>query len=368
MDGEVWPPFYELPFARTGKGLAWDGLSKYDLTQYNKWYWDRLSQFASMADQQSLLLIHQNYFQHNIIEAGAHYADFPWRTANNINNTGFPEPVPYAGDKRLFMDEQFYDVSNEARKQLHLSYINKCLDQFKLNKNVIQSIGAEYTGPLHFVNFWMDAIEAWTKKNRINPMVSLSATKDVQDSVLKNGPRAANVDIIDIRYWHYQQDGKTYAPQGGQHLAPRQHARLLKPVRSSFDQVYRAVNEYRTAFDKTVIYSGDSYPQFGWAVLIAGGSLPVLPQATDTSFLKAVVNTIPVKEKKMLVGIKDLILYAEQQNELELDLTGFSSPCIIRCIDPRTGKIVSTVDGVQGGIKTQFKPTTSPAIIWVSSK
>jgi hypothetical protein len=94
----------------------------------------------------------------------------------------------------------------------------------------------------------------------------------------------------------------------------------------------------------------------------------VLPKETDTSFLKAVVNTIPVKEKKMLVGIKDLILYAEQQNELELDLTGFSSPCIIRCIDPRTGKIVSTVDGVQGGIKTQFKPTTSPAIIWVSSK
>jgi hypothetical protein len=368
MDGEVWPPFYELPFARTGKGLSWDGLSKYDLAQYNKWYWNRLAQFATMASKQSLLLIHQNYFQHNIIEAGAHYADFPWRTANNINNTGFPEPVPYAGDKRIFMDEQFYDVSNEARKQLHLSYINKCLDNFKLNRNVIQSIGAEYTGPLHFVNFWIDAIDAWTKKNRYNPLVSLSTTKDVQDSVLKNGQRVANVDIIDIRYWHYQQDGKAYAPKGGQHLAPRQQARLLKPVRSSFEQVYRAVNEYRMAHDKSVIYSADGYPQFGWAVLIAGGSLPVLPKETDTSFLKAVVNTIPVKEKKMLAGIKDLILYAEGQHELELDLTGFKSPCNIQSIDPRTGKVVSTVNGIEGGIKKQFKPTTWPAIIWVSSK
>ena len=35
MDGEVWPPFYELPFARSGKETAWDGLSKYDLTKYN---------------------------------------------------------------------------------------------------------------------------------------------------------------------------------------------------------------------------------------------------------------------------------------------------------------------------------------------
>jgi hypothetical protein len=58
-----------------------------------------------LADQKGLLLVNQHYFQHNIIEAGAHYADFPWRTANNINNTGFPEPPPYAGDKRIFMSE-----------------------------------------------------------------------------------------------------------------------------------------------------------------------------------------------------------------------------------------------------------------------
>ncbi|MGH2644853.1 MAG: DUF6298 domain-containing protein, partial [Chitinophagaceae bacterium] len=42
MNGNAWPPFYELPFARTGIGTAWDGLSKYDLTKYNSWYWGRL--------------------------------------------------------------------------------------------------------------------------------------------------------------------------------------------------------------------------------------------------------------------------------------------------------------------------------------
>lgn len=78
-------------------------MSKYDLTKYNKFYWSRLKQFADLADQNGLVLVHQNYFQHNIIEAGAHYADFPWRTANNINNTGFVEPVNYAGDKRIFL-------------------------------------------------------------------------------------------------------------------------------------------------------------------------------------------------------------------------------------------------------------------------
>jgi Family of unknown function (DUF6298) len=367
MDGEVWPPFYELPFARSGQGLAWDGLSQYDLTRYNKWYWNRLLQFAQLAGTQSLLLIHQHYFQHNIIEAGAHYTDFPWRTANNINHTGFPEPVPYAGDKRIFMDEQFYDINHGARRQLHLAYINKSLDNFNLNTNVIHSLGAEYTGPLHFMNFWLDAIAAWAKKNQRNPMVSLSATKDVQDAVLGNAQRTAQVDIIDIRYWHYQHDGQAYTPQGGQHLAPRQHARLLKPLKSSFEQVYRAVNEYRIAHGKSVLYSGDSYPQFGWAVLLAGGSLPVLPKATDTGFLRAVVNTLPVKGKKMLAGVKDIIIYAEKGHALEVDLTGLKAPCRIQTIDPQTGKVVDILSDIENKTR-QINPMIWPAIIWISGK
>lgn len=33
-NGDVWAPFYEQPFARTGgQELAWDGMTKYDLTQ-----------------------------------------------------------------------------------------------------------------------------------------------------------------------------------------------------------------------------------------------------------------------------------------------------------------------------------------------
>ena len=65
---------------------------------------------------------------------------------------------------------------------------------------------------------------------------------------LADPARAAVVDVIDIRYWHYQADGTAYAPKGGQNLAPRQHARLLKPKSTSFEQVYRAVKEYRKKY------------------------------------------------------------------------------------------------------------------------
>jgi hypothetical protein len=322
MDGEVWPPFYELPFARSGKETAWDGLSKYDLTKYNLFYWSRLKQFADLADQNGLLLWHHNYFQHNIIEAGAHYADFPWRTANNINNTGFVEPVNFAGDKRIFYAEQFYDISNSVRRELHKKYIRQCLNNFKDNNGVIQLIGEEFTGPTHFVKFWLDVIKEWEKETGKHPIIGLSVTKDVQDSILSNPAYAVVVNLIDIRYWHYQADGTAYEPKGGQSLAPRQHARLLKPKKTSFEQVYRAVKEYRDKFpNKAVVYSGDSYPEFGMAVFMAGGSLPVLSQDIDKEILKAAVTMKPVtssnKNEYILSNGKNNIVYNIVTRKLE---------------------------------------------------
>lgn len=322
MDGEVWPPFYELPFARSGKEIAWDGLSKYDLTKYNPFYWSRLKQFANLADEKGLLLVHQNYFQHNIIEAGAHYADFPWRSANNINNTGFVEPVNYAGDKRIFYAEQFYDISNPVRKELHKKYIRQCLNNFKDNNSVIQLIGEEFTGPTHFVKFWLDVIKDWEKETGKHPIIGLSVTKDVQDAILSMPAYAAIIDLIDIRYWHYQADGTAYAPTGGQNLAPRQHARLLKPKKTSFEQVYLAVKEYRDKYPaKAVVYSGDSYPEFAMAVFMAGGSLPVLPENFDKELLKAAAGMKPVtslnKNEYILSNGKNSIVYNSETRRVE---------------------------------------------------
>jgi hypothetical protein len=268
------PNPYELPFARSGQGTAFDGLSRYDLTEYNPWYWTRLKQFADLADRKGLVLIHQNYSQHNVIVARAHWIDFRWRPANNVNDTGFPEPPPYAGDKRIFLAEQFYDVNHPARRLLHRAYIRQCLDNFADNSSVIQFIGAEYTGPLHFVQFWIDTILEWERQTGKHAVVGLSVTKDVQDAILADPVRGPAVDVVDIRDWHYRSDGSLYSPAGGQNLAPRQHARLVSPGKTSFEQVYRAVREYRRRYpDKAVMFSADLSDELAWAAFMAGGSL-----------------------------------------------------------------------------------------------
>ncbi len=371
MDGDVWAPFYELPFARTGRETAWDGLSKYDLTTYNKWYWSRLKQFADLADQRGQVLINQNYFQHNIIEAGAHYADFPWRPVNNVNDTGFPEPVPYAGDKRLFMAEQFYDVNHPVRRKLHQQFIRQNLDAFAGNNGVIQLIGAEYTGPLHFTKFWVQTIQQWEKEKGKKELIGLSTTKDVQDAILADATLTSVIDVIDIRQWHYQADGKTYEPKGGLNLAPRQHARLLKPKATSFEQVYRAVHEYRTKYpSKAVVYSGDGFDRYGWAVFIAGGSLPVLPKEVDQKLLAAASTMKGIElagqpQDQWALGnaSKEYIIYTATGTVTPLALDGNAS-YQATWIDARSGKY-TTVKTVKGADMNQWEGANGAGLLWL---
>jgi hypothetical protein len=374
MDGDVWPPFFELPFARTGKEKAWDGLSKYDLMKYNHWYWNRLNQFASLADQYGFLLIHHNYSQHNLLEAGAHWSDFPWRSANNINNTGFPEPVPYSGDKRIFMAQQFYDVNHPVRREIHKAYIRKCLDNFRDNHNVIQFISSEYTGPLSFARFWIDVIREWQEKNNSDVMVGLSTTKDVQDSILGDPIRSPVIDIIDIRYWQYREDGTLYAPKGGQNLAPRQHARLTNPGKGSFEQVYRAVNEYRNKYpEKAVIYSFDRKDKHGWAVLMAGGSMANIPVITDAAFLSDAANMKPLElaeqaENQYAIGNEHTgyIIYNNTSDPMVIERTKTAGSEGIYFIDPETGRFIDhNIEIADSKLIEIPNPNNQPVVVWI---
>lgn len=337
INGDVLPPFFEQPFARSGQDTAWDGLSRYDLTKFNPWYWSRLREFADICEQRGLVLFHQNYFQHNILEAGAHWADSPWRSANNINNTGFPEPPPYAGDKRIFQAELFYDVTHPVRRKLHEGYIRQCLDNFKTNGNVMQFTGAEFTGPLPFMQFWLDTVAAWEKQNRRSkPIIALSSTKDVQDAILADKKRSATVDVIDFRYW-WRTDKGEFAPPGGKNLAPRQFERQWRGGRPNDKNLASMADEYRAKFPtKPLICDFDTA---GWAWLCAGGSMPRLPKTTEAKLLAAIPRMQPWPEATRQGR---WVLRERGQQWLvygggKLDLSGETGYFRVNEIDPHTG-------------------------------
>jgi len=389
LDGDVWAPFYEQPFARSGLGRAYDGLSRYDLTKWNTWYWLRLKAYADFGEQKGLLLFHQHYFQHNILEAGAHWTDCPWRTANNINDTPFPEPVNYAGDKRVFMAEQFYDLTDPAYRALHKNYIRQCLNAFRNNSNVVHFVSAEYTGPLSFVQFWLDVIAEWERETGCQTLVALSVTKDVQDAILSDPVRAALIDIIDTNYWRYLPGGQLYAPQGGQHLAPRQHERLRskglvsqggnKPseqaasVTDKQDLEYWTVRDYKHIFpDKAVVFASEEAFS-GWPAFMAGASLCNLPTGLPAEFLTAAVSLKPVDPALTpdywLLADEETgyIAYVKRGSTLRINLKGVMGVFKAQWLDARTGIRTGPVFRVNGGRERVLTvPAHTFAVLWLT--
>lgn len=358
-DADVVAPFYEWPFARSGQGRAYDGLSKWDLTRPNQYYYLRLREFADHASRRGLVLINEHYMQHNILEAGAHYTDFPWRPANNVNDTGLPEPIAYAGDKLIYLGELFYDVAGNSKlRELHRQYIRTQLEQLKDAPNVIHQTSQEYTGSLAFMQFWLDTIAEWERETGRDVIVSLSATKDVQDAILADPQRSAAVSVIDIQYWWYQPDGTAYAPPGGQNLAPRQYARLNGGKPAGAAEVARAVHEYRSRYpDKAVIYSAGG-SNHGWAALGAGASLAPLPKSADRDLLAAIATMQPVKiaisagdgePTAFALGSTEegylLSLMSSQPVELDLPAGAYE----MRLVDQKTGQAKPTGRVVRSG-------------------
>ena len=353
-DADVWAPFYDQPFARSGQGEANDRLSRYDLDRWNKWYWSRLGEFSQLAGNIGVAFIHEHYLQHNIIEEGAHWVDYPWRDANNINNLGFAEPTYMQGDKRVFMADEFYNLDNERLVSYHRKYIRKSLEAVENGPNVIHHIGCEYTGPSEFMKFWIRTIAEWEKETGRDVKLALNATKDVTDEILSDPELCAAVDVIDIRHWYYRTDGGLYAPPGGVSLAPRQYPRVMDAGSTDSGCVWKAVCEYRRRYpEKAVLYNSGRADGASWIAALAGASLCQLPQEVEAqSFYErlALMDPISGSEACWTCGKAGLGYAAYTRcGRVELDLSADRASYRLLWLDPASGKALGKAVRLRGG-------------------
>jgi hypothetical protein len=295
-DADVWAPFYEVPWARSGKGIAWDGLSKFDLTRYNPYYFARQREFAHEAAKQGIVVFYDLYNTHNVLEIGPHWVDYAWRPANNINDTGLPEPPPLRMHGRSDEGNEFYSTSYAPLRELHRAYILHTLDEMADQPNVIFGVAYQYAGPLEFEEFFQDTVREWEQKHHKKVRLALTTSKQTTDAILANPERAAQVAMVDMRYWLYMPDGSLFAPKAGENHAFRELiARAYPgytdtPPFTTAQMVYKQVREYR-----------DRYPQIALMPMEAGaGPWPVLMAgAASQSAQVARGGTRPPTEKEL---------------------------------------------------------------------
>ena len=154
------------------------------------------------------------------------------------------------------------------------------------------------------------------------------------------------VDIIDIRYWHYNTEG-LWAPEGGKNMAPRQWMRKMKVGKTGFNEAYKAVREMRDRYpDKAVTFFAQQYPDYGWAILMAGGSLPNIPISSQNAdkwqktFLKDVCQMTPIEGQ-------DCVAIGHQENGYLIYPQGDTPSIAV----PGGKYQVFTIDVKQGSIK-----------------
>jgi hypothetical protein len=276
-DANVWAPFYEMPWARSGTGTASDGLSQFDLARFNPWYYQRTREFAALCDRQGLVFYHNIYNTHNVLEIPPHWVDYPWRPANNINDTGLPEPPPIEPGNHIHVANQVYDVANPVRRALHRAFILHELDELSAAHNLFFSLGAQFAGPLSFQEFFQDTVAAWERKTGRTVRLELATSKDITDAILADPARARQVAVVDMRYWQYRPDGSLWAPPGGRNVAFREAIvadfgrSADNPPDTTPQQVYRQVREYRDRYpDKAIVaWNGGAGPI---PILMAGGA------------------------------------------------------------------------------------------------
>lgn len=391
-DGEVAAPFFEMPWARAGGAGAseagWDGLSRHDLSRFNPWYFGRLRSFAALARSRGRALVNEMYFQHNILEAGAHWADFPWRSSNNINATGFAEPPPYVDTdgsappspelgKRIFMAEAFYDVSDAGRAALHRAYIRHSLTNLDEQPNVLHTLGAEYSGPLTFARFWLEICGSWIRETGRRPLLALSVPKDVQDAILADPAGRGLLSVIDLKYWWRTESGAEFAPPGGTRLAPRQHERAWKGGRPSPVSLARMAREYRLRFPDLAVITAHDRVAEPWSWLAAGGSWPRLPSETDPVILAAVADMVPLEATDESAArqwaLRDSAgrrLVAAPAGPVTVSLANEPGDFEVRRIDPVNGRLGEIVELLRGGESREFTSLRPGAatVLWVTPR
>ena len=272
-DGDVWAPFYEMPWARSGQGTAWDGLSKFDVSKYNPWYFEREREFAKDASEAGILVFYDLYNDHNVLEIGPHWIDFPWRPVNNINDTGLPEPPPLKPHGRNDVGNEFFSIEYTPLRKLHHDYMMHTFDEMADFPNVIFGIAYQYAGPLAFEQFFQDTAREWEAAHPGKHIrIALTTGKQTTDAILADPVRSKQIAMVDMRYWEYEPDGTLFAPKAGENHAFRELISQAfpgytdTPPATTPQMVYKETREYR-----------DKYPNIALMPMEEGaGPIPIL--------------------------------------------------------------------------------------------
>ena len=145
FSGSVWT-MAPWPWLRTGPGVATDSQPKFDLTQFNQAYFDRVRARVQQLQQNGIYAIIAVFDGNQLTSARCSTDGYPFSGPNNVNGVSDGYSSGSSGTSSVTMS------SNNAITDFQDAYVKKLVDTLNDLPNVIWQVAEEE--PAASMNFW----------------------------------------------------------------------------------------------------------------------------------------------------------------------------------------------------------------------
>lgn len=336
------PPFTRRPWLRTGPGLAWDGLPKYDLTRFDPRYFERLADFVDQCNASGIVVEFILFHQHNIYQIPDHYADNPFRPENNVNDVELP-----AGQPTAYPD--FYDEAKTRLRAFQTAYVDHVLGTIG-GRGVIFTIADEYNWTAEWIEGWARHVREFGRTRGFDPVIQVGSAHEPTMTLAATG----GVDSFDLSHFAITTEGSVHSVPMREHTRlsnalsdadfelETEHSTLLTVVRGLERPCVREGRADRQAF-WTALVSGAAgfyyhgFWQYGGEAGTNRGILQVLERLGDLSGLvphDELVRSEQGRAWALAEPGKRYLVYVEGTEEIALQIGGVKG-LVAQWFDPR---------------------------------
>ena len=149
------------PFMRTGPGVADDGLPKFDLSQFDQSYFDRLRQRVFIARTKAIYVSIMLFNGWSVVDAKGNFSynnpwhGHPFKASNNINGIDGDLNGNDSG-------EETHELANTAVTAIQEAYVKKVIDTVNDLDNVLYEVSNESdSGSMDWQNHMVEVIKQY---------------------------------------------------------------------------------------------------------------------------------------------------------------------------------------------------------------
>jgi hypothetical protein len=351
-----------LPYRRTGPGLAFDGEPKFDLTQYDDAYFQRLRDRVAAAGERGIYVAVMLFNGWSVAyPKGSHRLQNPWHghPYNRNNNVNGIDGDPNRDDSGI----ETHELINPRILRLQEAYVRKVVDTVNDLDNVLYEISNEsHVNSVRWQHHMIDFIQAYERTLPKQHPVGMTVAF----------PKGSNDDL-------FESNADWISPRGA--LETPDVADGRKVILLDTDHVCGICGDRKWAWKSFLRGHNPLFmDRYDDGYGLDGGGYD-LNKPRDKSlrlnlgFIRRYASRIDLAAMAprgdlastgyALAGKEEYLIYLPDGGEATVDLTSVAGPLRVEWFDPATGTVRGGPEAAGGARQAFAAPFRDDAVLYL---